>query len=119
MFENLTDRLQKVFRDLRGYGKLSPENIDAALRQVRLALLEADVNYTVVKEFIATIAARAVGQDVLESLTPGQQVIKIVHQELIELLGGETEQLNQFHELGMYGEPVDLPPGGILLRQHW
>ncbi len=93
MFENLTDKLQKVFRDLRGYGKLSPENIDAALRQVRLALLEADVNYSVVKEFIATIAARAVGQDVLESLTPGQQVIKIVHQELVELLGGETELL--------------------------
>ena len=91
MFENLTDKLQKVFRDLRGYGRLTPENIDAALRQVRLALLEADVNFKVVKEFIAAISARAVGQDVLESLTPGQQVIKIVHQELVDLLGGQTE----------------------------
>jgi signal recognition particle subunit SRP54 len=93
MFENLTDRLQKVFRDLRGYGRLTPENIDEALRQVRLALLEADVNYKVVREFIDAISARAVGQEVLESLTPGQQVIKIVHQELVDLLGGETEQL--------------------------
>lgn len=93
MFENLTDRLQKVFKDLRGYGKLTPENIAEAMRQVRLALLEADVNYRVVKEFIASISERAVGQDVLESLTPGQQVIKIVHQELVELLGGQTEQL--------------------------
>ncbi len=93
MFENLSERLQKVFRDLRGYGRLTPENIDEALRQVRLALLEADVNYKVVKEFIGAISARAVGQDVLESLTPGQQVIKIVHQELIDLLGGQTEPL--------------------------
>lgn len=93
MFENLTDKLQKVFRDLRGYGRLTPENIDEALRQVRLALLEADVNFKVVKEFIAAISARAVGQDVLESLTPGQQVIKIVHQELVDLLGGQTEIL--------------------------
>jgi signal recognition particle subunit SRP54 len=93
MFENLTGRLQKVFRDLRGFGKLTPENIDEALRQVRLALLEADVNYKVTKEFISAISKRAVGQDVLESLSPGQQVIKIVHQELIELLGGQTELL--------------------------
>jgi signal recognition particle subunit SRP54 len=93
MFENLTDRLQKVFRDLRGYGKLTPENIKEAMRQVRLALLEADVNYKVVKEFIEAISERAVGQDVLDSLTPGQQVIKIVHQELVELLGGQTELL--------------------------
>jgi len=93
MFENLTDRLQKVFKDLRGYGKLTPENIGEAMRQVRLALLEADVNYKVVKDFVAAVTERAVGQDVLESLTPGQQVIKIVHQELVELLGGQTELL--------------------------
>jgi signal recognition particle subunit SRP54 len=93
MFENLSDKLQKVFKDLRGYGKLTPENIDGALREVRLALLEADVNYTVVKEFIAAVAEQAVGQEVLDSLTPGQQVIKIVHQELVELLGGQTELL--------------------------
>jgi len=93
MFENLSDRLQKVFRDLRGYGKLTPENIQDGLREVRLALLEADVNFKVVKDFISTISERAVGQEVLESLTPGQQVIKIVHQELVELLGGQTELL--------------------------
>jgi signal recognition particle subunit SRP54 len=93
MFENLTDRLQKVFKDLRGYGKLTPENIQDALREVRLALLEADVNFKVVKDFISSISERAVGQEVLDSLTPGQQVIKIVHQELVELLGGETELL--------------------------
>ncbi|MFC1826446.1 signal recognition particle protein [Thermodesulfobacteriota bacterium] len=93
MFENLTEKLEKVFKNLRGYGKLTPENIEAALREVRLALLEADVNYKVVKEFIGTISERAVGQEVFESLTPGQQVIKIVHQELVELLGGQTEAL--------------------------
>ena len=93
MFENLSDKLQKVFRDLRGYGKLTPENIQDGLREVRLALLEADVNFTVVKDFISTISERAVGQEVLESLTPGKQVIKIVHQELVELLGGQTELL--------------------------
>ncbi|MFC1837381.1 signal recognition particle protein [Thermodesulfobacteriota bacterium] len=93
MFDNLTDKLQKVFKDLRGYGKLTPENIDSALREVRLALLEADVNYTVVKDFIAAVSEQAVGQEVLDSLTPGQQVIKIVHRELVELLGGQTEPL--------------------------
>jgi signal recognition particle subunit SRP54 len=93
MFENLTERLQKVFKDLRGFGKLTPENIDEAMRQVRLALLEADVNYKVVKEFIGAVTERAVGQDVLDSLTPGQQVIKVVHQQLVELLGGQTELL--------------------------
>jgi signal recognition particle subunit SRP54 len=93
MFENLSDRLQKVFKDLRGYGKLTPENIQAGLREVRLALLEADVNFKVTKDFISTISERAVGQEVLDSLTPGQQVIKIVHQELVELLGGQTELL--------------------------
>ena len=93
MFENLTEKLEKVFKNLRGYGKLTPENIEAALREVRLALLEADVNYKVVREFIAAISERAVGQEVLGSLSPGQQVIKIVHQELVELLGGQTEVL--------------------------
>ena len=93
MFENLSDKLQKAFRDLRGYGKLTPENIQDGLREVRLALLEADVNFKVVKDFISTISEQAVGQEVLESLTPGKQVIKIVHQELVELLGGQTELL--------------------------
>jgi signal recognition particle subunit SRP54 len=93
MFENLTERLNIVFRDLRGMGRLSEENISEALREVRLALLEADVNFKVVKEFVSTVAERAVGQEVLGSLSPGQQVIKVVHQELVELLGGQSESL--------------------------
>ena len=87
MFESLTDKLSSVFKKLRGHGKLSEENINEALKEVRLALLEADVNFKVVKDFIERIRTRAVGQEVLESLTPAQQVIKIVHEELISLMG--------------------------------
>ncbi len=87
MFETLSDRLQGVFQRLRGRGKLSEADVDAALREVRLALLEADVNFRVVREFLKALRERAVGAEVMESLTPGQQVIKIVHEELIELLG--------------------------------
>jgi signal recognition particle subunit SRP54 len=87
MFESLTDKLSSVFKKLRGHGKLSEENINEALKEVRLALLEADVNFRVVKDFIERIRARAVGQEVLESLTPAQQVIKIVHEELVSLMG--------------------------------
>ncbi len=94
MFENLSERLDKVFKRLKGYGKLSEENIQQALREVRLALLEADVNYKVVKDFIANVKKRAIGQEVMESLTPAQQVIKIVHEELIKLLGEKGQGLN-------------------------
>lgn len=94
MFENLSDRLNKVFKDLRGHGKLSEKNIQEALREVRMALLEADVNFRVVKQFVATIGEKAVGKDVVESLSPGQQVVKIVHEELIALLGGTTSVLD-------------------------
>ncbi len=94
MFDNLSGRLDKVFKRLKGYGKLSEENIQEGLREVRLALLEADVNYKVVKEFIARVKERAIGQEVMESLTPAQQVIKIVHEELVRLLGGEAQGLN-------------------------
>jgi signal recognition particle subunit SRP54 len=94
MFENLSDRLDKVFKDLRGHGRLTEENIESAMREVRMALLEADVNFKVVKDFIAAVTEKAIGQEVLQSLSPGQQVIKIVHTELIELLGGQTEALN-------------------------
>ncbi|MBI5557966.1 MAG: signal recognition particle protein [Deltaproteobacteria bacterium] len=93
MFENLSDRLHKVFKDLRGHGKLTDKNIEDALREVRMALLEADVNFKVVKDFVAAIAEKAVGHEVHESLSPGQQVIKIVHEELIGLLGGTTATL--------------------------
>jgi len=94
MFENLSERLNSIFKSLKGYGKLSEEHVNEGLREVRLALLEADVNFKVVKEFINNIKERAVGQEVMESLTPGQQVIKIVHEELIKLLGGYQTSLN-------------------------
>ncbi|MEW6218105.1 MAG: signal recognition particle protein [Thermodesulfobacteriota bacterium] len=93
MFESLSDRLHDVFRKLRGQGRLSGENMEEALREVRRALLEADVNLQVVKDFVATIGERAEGQEVLASLTPAQQVVKIVHEELVALLGGRAEGL--------------------------
>lgn len=93
MFDNLSDKFQKIFKNLKGQGKLSESNIKEALREVRMALLEADVHYKVAKDFVAGIASRAVGQEVMQSLTPGQQVIKIVHDELTGLMGGEAEPL--------------------------
>jgi signal recognition particle subunit SRP54 len=87
MFSGLAERLQTIFRDLRGRGRLGVADVDAALREVRIALLEADVNFRVVRDFIDRIRARAVGAEVMESLTPGQQVIKIVHEVMVELLG--------------------------------
>ncbi len=89
MFENLTDKLQRVFKDLRGEGKLSEENIQDALKQIRMALLEADVNFKVVKELVANIREKALGQEVLTSFSPTEQVVKIVKDELVGLLGGK------------------------------
>ncbi|HKJ88938.1 MAG TPA: signal recognition particle receptor subunit alpha, partial [Gammaproteobacteria bacterium] len=94
MFENLSDRLQGVFKDLKGQGKLSEGNISDAMRQVRIALLEADVSLPVAKAFIERVRERAVGQEVLNSLTPGQAVIGVVKEELVHLLGEENDQLN-------------------------
>lgn len=93
MFENLSDRLQGVFAKLTGRGKLSEADVDAAMREVRLALLEADVNFAVVKGFIARLRERAVGAEVMGSLTPGQQVVKIVLEELTALMGGTESRL--------------------------
>ncbi len=93
MFENLTDRLESAFKKLRGHGKLTEENIQEAMGEVRTALLEADVNFGVVKEFIASVTAKAIGREVLTSLSPGQQVVKVVHDELVELLGSEAQPL--------------------------
>jgi len=92
-FEGLSEKLQNIFRSLRGKGKLSEKDVEAALREVRLAFLEADVNYKVVKNFIAALKERVVGSEVLESLTPGQQVIKIVHEEMTKLMGGSTSKI--------------------------
>ena len=93
MFENLTERLETVFKELRRRGKLSEGDVDLAMREVRLALLEADVNYAVVKDFVARVRERAVGAEVSRALNPGQQVVKIVNEELISTLG-EPERLN-------------------------
>src|SRR5580704_423264 len=84
MFENLQEKLQRAFKSLRGQAKLTEENIDEALREIRLALLEADVNFKVVKQLIDQIRAKAVGQEVLTALSPGEQVIKIVRDELVQ-----------------------------------
>jgi signal recognition particle subunit SRP54 len=92
-FDTLSTKLQEVFKRLRGKGRLTEKDVAAALREVKLALLEADVNFRVVKDFVAAISGRAAGQDVLEGLNPGQQVIKIVHEELIQLLGGTDSHL--------------------------
>ena len=92
-FENLSDKLQDTFKKLKGKGVLTEEDIDKAMREVKLALLEADVNFKVVKEFVADVKAKALGSDVLNSLTPGQQVVKIVNDELISLMGGTNSKL--------------------------
>ncbi len=94
MFDNLTDRLNAVFKKLKGHGKLTEKNVQEGLREVRMALLEADVHYKVVKNFIADIKERALGREVMASLTPGQQIIKIVNEELTELMGGHLTDLN-------------------------
>src|SRR6202048_671480 len=94
MFSQLGDKLQEIFKDLRGHGTISEANIDAALRQVRLALLEADVDFQVAKKFIARVKDKALGEAVLRSITPGQQIVKIFYDELSILLGGDAVPLN-------------------------
>ena len=94
MFENLSDKLQRVFKNLRGEGKLSEQHLEEALKEIRMALLEADVNFKVVKQFTDAVKAKALGQEVMQSLTPGQQVVKIVRDELVELLGGTNVRIN-------------------------
>jgi signal recognition particle subunit SRP54 len=94
MLEALSEKLESIFKKLRGRGILKEEDIDAALKEVRIALLEADVNFRVVKEFVQNVKAKAVGREVLESLTPGQQVIKVVNGELCELLGGAGSKIH-------------------------
>ncbi len=93
MFENLSEKLQRVFKDLRGEGKLSAANMESALREIRIALLEADVHFRVVKQLIENIKQKAMGEDVLTALSPTQQVVKIVHEELIKILGSHQSKL--------------------------
>ena len=92
-FDSLTEKLQNVFKNLRSKGRLTEEDVKAALKEVKMALLEADVNFKVVKDFIKTIQERAVGQDVMNSLTPGQMVVKLVNEELVSLMGSETTEI--------------------------
>ena len=92
-FDGLSEKLQAVFKQLRGKGRLTEKDVQAAMREVKLALLEADVSFKIVKEFVATVTEKAIGNDVLESLTPGQQVIKIVNEELVNLMGGTNSRL--------------------------
>ncbi|MGN1084600.1 MAG: signal recognition particle protein [Lachnospiraceae bacterium] len=92
-FDSLSEKLQSIFKNLRGKGRLSEADVKAALKEVKMALLEADVNFRVVKNFVKTVEERAIGQDVLNSLTPGQMVIKIVNEEMVALLGSETTEL--------------------------
>src|SRR5262245_32480086 len=93
MFEALSDKLKKVLKELRGESRLSAEHLDLAMREIRIALLEADVNFKVVKEFIERVKSKAVGQEVLQQLSPGQQVVKIVYDEMVEMLGGTSSRL--------------------------
>jgi signal recognition particle subunit SRP54 len=94
VFEGLAEKLQDTFRKLRGKGKLTEADVSAAMREVRLALLEADVNFKVVKDFVARVRERAIGQEVMQSLTPGQHVVKIVYEEMTNLMGGAQSRLN-------------------------
>ena len=105
MFDNLSDKLQRVFKNLRGEGKLGCENMEAALREIRVALLEADVHFRVVKQFIEAVKEKAMGQEVLTALSPTQQVVKIVRDEMVKMLGTHQAKLRIANE----------PPSVILI----
>ena len=122
LFEKLSGALQKVFKDLRGHGKLSESNIQDALREVRMALLEADVNFTVVKEFIAKVREKCLGQEVLQSITPGQQMVKFVYDELVALLGGSHKEFDLAGKpagvmmIGLHGSGKTTTTGKLALK---
>src|SRR5262247_2141920 len=94
MFDTLTSKLQNAFRNLRGLGKISEANVSDSLREVRLALLDADVNFKVARDFVERVKDKSLGQEVIQSVQPGQQIIKIIHDELVNLLGGANAALN-------------------------
>src|SRR3954468_9062366 len=93
MFDSLSGKLQNAFRNLRGLGKISEANVSDSLREVRLALLEADVNFKVARDFIDRVKARSLGQEVIQSIQPGQQIVKVIHDELVDLLGSQNAAL--------------------------
>jgi signal recognition particle subunit SRP54 len=94
MFDTLSEKLQRIFKNLKGEGRITEEHLDLTLKEIRIALLEADVNFKVVKQFTDAVKQKSLGQEVMQSLSPGQQIVKIVHAELIEILGGENVRLN-------------------------
>ena len=112
MFESLTEKLQRVFKDLRGEGKLTEQNIQDALKQIRMALLEADVNFKVVKELVENIREKALGQEVLTAFSPTEQVVKIVKDELIRILGGVKSKLRFSRDLPTHYLMVGLQGSG-------
>jgi signal recognition particle subunit SRP54 len=122
LFEKLSGSLQKVFKDLRGHGKLSETNIQDALREVRMALLEADVNFTVVKAFIAKVKEKSLGQEVLQSISPGQQMVKFVYDELVALLGGSQKDFDLTGKpagilmIGLHGSGKTTTTGKLALK---
>ena len=127
-FENLADKLQQTFKKLRGKGKISEQDLKGAMREVKLALLEADVNFKVVKDFINSVSEKALGANILESLTPAQQVIKIVNEELTSLMGERNEKINYSSKsptvimmVGLQGAgktTTSAKIGGLLKKQH-
>src|SRR5512135_32619 len=94
MFETLSNKLQNVFKNLRGLGKISESNISDSLREVRMALLDADVNFKVARDFVEQVKTEAIGEKVIQSIQPGQQIIKLIHDDLVTLLGSENAGLN-------------------------
>src|SRR5271155_3535749 len=116
MFDSLSGKLQNAFKNLRGLGKISETNVADSLREVRLALLEADVNFKVARDFIERVKAKSVGQEVIQSIQPGQQIIKIIHDELVELLGSANAGLqlsgNPSCVLMVGPQGADTPPPG-------
>src|ERR1700760_4974965 len=94
MFDSLSSKLQNAFRNLRGLGKISESNVSDSLREVRLALLEADVNFKVARDFIERVKTKSIGAEVIQSVHPGQQIIKVIHDELVDLLGSANAALN-------------------------
>src|SRR5436190_15781461 len=94
MFDSLSSKLQNAFKNLRGLGKISESNVSDALRDVRLALLEADVNFKVARDFIDRVKAKSIGQEVIQSIQPGQLIIKVIHDELVDLLGSQNAGLD-------------------------
>src|SRR5947209_3238660 len=107
MFDTLSSKLQNAFKNLRGLGKISEDNVSDSLREVRLALLDADVNFKVARDFIERVKTKSLGQEVLQSVQPGQQIIKVIHDELVDLLGSSNAALN------LAGNPVSLMMVGL------